>query len=93
MRDVLAIRLIEGWCVGAGLAEMRLGRALRRTADEPVLADGDASHCHVSREEIFVSTKVQRRLVPSRGATPNTMDHADSHGWAGGLTGFNSVMD
>ena len=40
-----------------------------------------------------VSTKVCRQLVPDRAVTPNTMDHNDSHGWAGGLNGFNSVMD
>ena len=71
---------------GAGLAEMRLGRALRRAADE-------AGAYRVPRSECFVSTKVTRRLVPDPSKTPNTMDHADAHGWAGGLNGFNSVMD
>jgi D-threo-aldose 1-dehydrogenase len=71
---------------GAGLAEMRIGRALRRAAD-------DVGAVHVPRSEVFISTKVCRQLVPDRAVTPNTMNNNDGHGWAGGLNGFNSVMD
>ena len=71
---------------GVGLAEQRIGRALRTAADQP-------TSFHVPRSEVFLSTKVSRQLVPDRTVTPNTMDHADGHGWAGGLTGFNSVID
>jgi aryl-alcohol dehydrogenase-like predicted oxidoreductase len=71
---------------GAGLAEMRIGRALRRAAD-------DVDAVRVPRSDVFVSTKVCRQLVPDRTVTPNTMNHNDSHGWAGGLNGFNSVLD
>ena len=71
---------------GAGLAELRLGRAIRRAAD-------DVDSFRVERSDIFVSTKVCRQLLPDRRSTPNTMDHSDDHGWAGGLNGFNSVMD
>jgi D-threo-aldose 1-dehydrogenase len=71
---------------GAGLAEMRIGRALRTAADQP-------GAVHVAREDIFLSTKVSQQLVPDRAVTANTRDHADGHGWAGGLNGFNSVID
>ena len=54
---------------GAGLAEMRIGRALRVAADEE-------GAYRVPRQDVFVSTKVCRQLVPDRTVTPNTMDHA-----------------
>lgn len=71
---------------GVGLAEMRIGRALRRAAHEE-------GAFHVPRGDVFLSTKVRQRLVPDPTATPNTRNHADTHGWAGGLYGFNSEMN
>ena len=69
---------------GVGLAEMRLGRALRRAAD-----DTDAA-VRVPRSEVYVSTKVARRLIPDRTQGPNDGANASGHGWAGGLSGFRS---
>ena len=67
---------------GVGLAEMRLGRALRRAADEAGAA------VRVPRSEVFVSTKVASRLVPDRTVGPNDGANSSGHGWAGGLSGF-----
>ena len=67
---------------GVGLAEMRLGRALRRAADEAGAA------VRVPRSEVFVSTKVASRLVPDRAVGPNDGANSSGHGWAGGLSGF-----
>jgi D-threo-aldose 1-dehydrogenase len=72
---------------GVGLAELRLGRALRRAADEPGAA------VPVPRGDVFVSTKVARRLVPDRSMGPNDGGNSSGHGWAGGLTGVRSEFD
>jgi D-threo-aldose 1-dehydrogenase len=72
---------------GVGLAEMRLGRALRRAANEHDTA------VPVARSDIFVSTKLSRRLVPDRTVGPNTGDNSSGHNWVGGLEGFRSEFD